>query len=217
MIVAGKSPDSEWKPESNPYGSRDGSRATSIIWPPLTNSAMPKRNRKSLTESIGELMGDVMKLGYPPTLVGGMALALLESNRVTKDFDFLIEDEARKKKELMKTFYKHGFELVSKLDERGNIVRTVDNPNVAYAKLNMDPPKSAHFFNRGLDLRVDLLFDFPIPAKEVAQRARRRTIKAHLFLIADKQDLITMKEIAVRDRRNPSDVQDLDFLRSLKN
>jgi len=157
-----------------------------------------------------------MKLGHLPTLVGGMAMVLLESNRVTKDFDFLIGDDARKKKELMKVVYKHGFKLVSKLDEHGNVVRTVDSSNVAFAKLNMDASKSAYFFNRDLDLRVDLLFDFPIPAVGVAQRARRRTIKSHPFLIADKQDLITMKEIAVRDRKNSADVQDLEFLRSLK-
>jgi hypothetical protein len=177
---------------------------------------MPRRNQKSLTESVGELIEDVMKLGHVPTLVGGMALALLDSNRVTKDFDFLIEEDARKNRELMKVFYRHGFELVSKLDERGNVVRTVDNPNVAHAKLNMDPPKSAYFFHRGLDLRIDLLFDFPIPARGVAQRAQGKTIKSHLFLIADKKDLITMKEMAVRDRKNPADLQDLEFLRSLK-
>jgi len=38
-----------------------------------------------------------------------MALVTLGSNRVTKDFDFLIEQEARKKKTLMEVFYKHAW------------------------------------------------------------------------------------------------------------
>jgi hypothetical protein len=177
---------------------------------------MPASKRISLLSAVGALLDDLVKLGHRPVLVGGMALAVLESNRVTKDFDFLIEEEARTKTDLMAVLYRHGFELVSNLDERGNVRRTVDNPNVAWAKLNADPPKSAHFYHGDLDLRVDLLFDFPVPARGVAARAQKKTIKSHSFWIADKRDLIAMKEIAVRDRKNPADLQDLEFLRALK-
>lgn len=178
---------------------------------------MPKRKSKNIVDSIGTLLRDIMKIGHTPTLVGGMALALLESNRVTKDFDFLIDEEAIKEKELMTIFYRHGFELVSKLNDKGGVARTVDNPTVAHAKLNMDPPKSAYFFNADLDLRVDLLFDFPIPADGVAQRAHKKSIRSFVFYVADKQDLITMKEMAVKDRKNPTDLHDLEFLKNLKN
>src|SRR5580765_358697 len=59
--------------------------------------------------SVGKLLQDISKLGYQPTLVGGMALVTLGSRRVTKDFDFLIGEEARDQKKLVQTFYKHGF------------------------------------------------------------------------------------------------------------
>ena len=166
-------------------------------------------------QSVGALLKDVTELGYVPILVGGMALVTLGSTRVTKDFDFLIEEEARKKKKLMDVFYKHGLELVSKLDKFGNVLRTVDNPNVAFLKLDMDTPKSAYFYNHARGLRVDLLFDFPIPAKDVYKRSHQKKIQSHVFRIADKQDLLTMKEIAIQDRRLSSDLQDLEFLQEL--
>ena len=182
-----------------------------------------KKNAKHKTKSqpidfiksVGTFLKDIMKLGYTPTLVGGMALVTLGSNRVTKDFDFLIEEEARMNKKLMEVFYKHRLELVSKLDEHGNVVRTVDNQNVAFAKLSMDPPQGAYFYNRGLGLRVDFLFDFPIPARDVYERSHHKKIRSQSFHIADKQDLVTMKEMAVKDRRLSIDLQDLEFLRTL--
>ncbi len=177
---------------------------------------MPRPKTKGIVESVGQLLREITQLEYTPTLVGGMALALLGSDRVTKDFDFLIEDEARMQKKLMAIFYKHGFELVSKLNATGGVMRTVDNPNVAHAKLNMNPPKSAYFFNRDLDLRIDLLFDFPIPARRVARQAQKKTIRSFVYYIADISDLITMKEIALKERNRAADQHDLEFLKNLQ-
>ena len=182
-----------------------------------------KKNAKHKTKSqptdfiqaVGTLLKDIKKLGCVPTLVGGMALITLGSTRVTKDFDFLIEEEARKKKELMDVLYKHGLELVSKLDEHGNVVRTVDNQNVAFAKLSMDPPQSAYFYHHNSGLRVDLLFDFPIPAKDVHNRSHHKKIQSYSFHIADKQDLVTMKKMAIKNRSLSADLQDLEFLKKL--
>lgn len=67
----------------------------------------------------------------------------------------------------------------------------------------------------GLGLRVDLLFDFPIRAREVRRRSTRRTIQSYAFHIASRHDLIRMKEIAANDRRASSDLQDLEFLKQL--
>lgn len=165
--------------------------------------------------AVGELLKDLAPFGHEPTLVGGMALVTLGSTRVTRDFDFLVVQAAREHNAALEVFYRHGFELVSRTDEHGNVVRTIDSREVAAARLRLDRPSTAYFFNRTLGLRVDLLFDFPLQAREVRRRSRRTRIRSYAFHIASPDDLIRMKEIAAKDRRNPADLQDLDFLRTL--
>jgi hypothetical protein len=171
------------------------------------------RREADLLGAVGELLDDLTRLGHAPTLVGGMALVVLGSPRVTRDFDFLVTEDAREQNDLIRTFYRRGFELASRVDEHGNIVRTIDSEEVASARLRIDRPRSAYFYRRDLSLRVDLLFDFPIPAHEVRSRSTRRKIRSHVFHIASREDLIRMKEIAAGERRVASDVQDLEFLR----
>jgi len=147
-------------------------------------------------------------------LVGGMALVVLGSRRVTRDFDFLIAAPARAK-DLVKVMYRHGLELVTKLDSRGGIVRTVDNPRVASAKLGRSHPHSLFFYDSKTRLRVDVLIDYPVPAHGVSSRATavrfsRRTVK-----VARPEDLLRLKEMARLDRDAPSDAEDIRFLKSL--
>jgi hypothetical protein len=170
------------------------------------------RRDADLLGAVGELVDDLTQLGYEPTLVGGMALVVHGSPRVTKDFDFLVVEEAREQKDLIQTFYRQRFELASRTDEHGNIVRTLASAAIASARLRIDQPKSAYFYRRDLGLRVDLLFDFPIPAHEVRARSTRNKIRSHVFHIASREDLIRMKEIAAGERRVASDAQDLEFL-----
>jgi hypothetical protein len=166
-----------------------------------------------LLGAVGELLIDLTRLGYQPTLVGGMALVVLGSPRVTKDFDFLVIREAREQEALLEVLYRRGFALASKTDEHGNIIRTLDNKDVAFSRLRIDRPLSAYFFHRGLGLRVDLLFDFPMPAREVYARSTRKKIRSYVMRVASRSDLIRMKEIAARAREVSSDLQDLEFLK----
>lgn len=165
--------------------------------------------------SVGELLNDLAQLGHLPTLVGGMALVTLGSKRVTRGFDFLIAEEARDEEPFIQIFYKHGFQLVSKIDQHGEIVRTINNQKIASMRLRIDQPRSAYFYSHTLGLRVDLLFDFPINARDVQKRSTHKTIQSYSFRIAGKEDLIKMKEIAAKDRRRSSDVQDLEFLKGI--
>ena len=173
------------------------------------------RRQTDFITAIGELLNALAPLGYEPTLVGGMALVTLGSPRVTKDFDFLVAKEAREQKALIQVFYRHDFELVSKTDEHGNVIRTIDTQEVASARLRIDRPKSAYFYNRVLGMKVDLLFDFPIQAREVRKRSTRRKIQSYSFHIASRHDLIRMKEIAASARGLSSDLQDLEFLKKI--
>lgn len=182
----------------------------------MTKTAKPKSKQPvDFIKSAGELTKDLAQLGHTPILVGGMALVTLGSTRVTKDFDFLIDKAAREQKTVVAVFYRHGFELVSKLDRNGDILRTIDNQNVASARLRIDRPKSAYFYNPSSGLRVDLLFDFPIPAMEVRARSTHKRIQSYSFYIANKEDLVRMKEIAAKDRGLANDLQDLEFLKKI--
>ena len=178
-----------------------------------TPEVRPTHRQPDLLAAVGELLKDLAPFGCEPTLVGGMALVTLGSRRVTRDFDFLVVEEAREELAVIRVFYRHGFELVSRTDQYGDVVRTIDSPEVGHARLRIDRPRSAYFFNRGLGLRVDLLFDFPMAAREVRSRSTRRTIGSFPFHIASRSDLIRMKEIAANDRGNAADLQDLEFLK----
>ncbi len=173
------------------------------------------RRQSDFITAVGRLLNDLAPLGYEPTLVGGMALVTLGSPRVTKDFDFLVVEEAREEKALINVFYRHGFQLASRTDEHGNVRRTIDNREVASARLRIDRPRSAYFFNPVLGLRIDLLFDFPIQAREVRRRSTARKIQSYVFHIASTRDLTRMKEIAANDRGDASDLQDLEFLKRI--
>jgi len=174
---------------------------------------MPKQN--DYIETIGLLTKDLEAQGFHPTLVGGMALVIMGSQRVTNDFDFLVSRQDLLVEQVIEVFYKHGFELISKFNERREVLRTIENPQVAKVRLGMDSPESAYFYNHQSELKIDLLFDFPIPAKEVASRALKIKVKSHSWRVASREDLIRLKEIAYADRRLASDATDLEFLRSL--
>jgi hypothetical protein len=59
--------------------------------------------------------------GFEPVLVGGMALVVLGSRRVTRDFDFVVADPGNRLDSVVDVFYGHGLELVSRLDEGDNV------------------------------------------------------------------------------------------------
>lgn len=166
-------------------------------------------------EKVILLAEDLESKGLTPILVGGMALVLLGSQRITKDFDFLVSRQDSMMEEIVDVFYKHGFELISKFSEKREVLRTIDNPKIANIRLKLDAPDSAFFFSKDLRLKIDLLIDFPLSAKEVANSADRIKIRSHSLLLASREDLIRLKEIAYADRKSASDAQDLEFLKNL--
>lgn len=166
--------------------------------------------------TVSRLLHDLDKLGYKATLIGGTALILLGSDRVTKDADFLMIKSAREQREFIQAFYKHGFEIISKMNEKKEVVRTVDNENVAFARLQIDQPVSVFFYNHTIKFRIDALFDFPYSAADVHARATKKKVQGTTIYIASIEDLIRMKEIAYAGRKKSSDLQDLEFLKGLK-
>lgn len=164
--------------------------------------------------TVGEIVDALRALRLDPVLVGGMALVVLGSRRVTRDFDFVIAHPGERLASAMAILYDRGLQLVSRLDEAGDVTSTISNRRVAIARLKRDAPASASFFDPQSGLRIDLLFDFPIPAAALAMRATRTRIRTHLFHVASEPDLLRLKRIALAERSAPGDSVDIAFLES---
>ena len=164
--------------------------------------------------TVGEIVDALRALQLDPVLVGGMALVVLGSRRVTRDFDLVIARPGERLASAIALLYDRGLELVSRLDEAGDVTSTISNRRVAIARLKLDAPASASFFDPQGSLGIDLLFDFPIPAATLAERATRTRIRTYLFDIASEPDLLRLKKIALAERSAPGDSEDIAFLES---
>jgi hypothetical protein len=165
-------------------------------------------------EIAAAVAADLRAIGLDPVLVGGMALVVLGSRRVTRDFDFVVPTPSERLSELVEALYARGLELVSRLDHAGDVVSTIRNRKVAKARLRIDAPASAYFVNPETLLRIDLLFDFPLSAAALASRATRMKIAGHVFAIASEPDLLQLKRIAKAARSAAGDAEDIAFLES---
>jgi len=167
-------------------------------------------------QAVADIVGGLRDLGLDPVLVGGMALVVLGSRRVTRDFDFVIAHPGDRLARTIAIFYDRGLELASRVNDVGHVIATIASRRVAAIRLRLDAPASAYFFIAETGLRVDLLFDFPIPAATLAEHATRTTIRTYVFHIASEQDLLRLKKIAKARRSAPGDSEDIAFLEARK-
>lgn len=165
-------------------------------------------------EIVGEIADGLRDAGLRPVLVGGMALVVLGSRRVTRDFDFVVAAPGDNRRRVVNLFFDHGLELASRLNETGDVVATIRNRRVAEVRLRIDAPSAVFFYNPITRLRVDLLFDFPMAVSTLAERATRMTIRSHAFDVASAEDLLELKQIARGARSSPGDAEDIAFLES---
>jgi hypothetical protein len=162
--------------------------------------------------AVGELADGLRALGLDPVLVGGMAMVIIGSRRVTRDFDFLIPHPADRLRTMIDLFYERGLELAARLTPAGDISATIGRRAVATLRLQIDAPSSAYFYNASTGLRVDLLFDFPLAASDLAARATRTKIRSYLFDVASDADMLRLKQLARDARTAPGDAEDIAFL-----
>ena len=165
-------------------------------------------------DEVANLVDSLTGLGIEPILVGGMAMVIIGSRRVTRDFDFVIPQPGERLERLVECFYDRGLELASRVNRAGDITATIANPRVAVTRLRLDAPASAYFLNPETGLRIDLLFDFPLPAAELAKGARRTKVRSRALRVASEDDLLRLKKIARAQRSAPGDAEDVAFLES---
>lgn len=165
-------------------------------------------------ELVSQVANQLAALGLQPVLVGGMALVLLGSRRVTRDFDFVIESPGDRLAGALDVFYDCGLELAAKLNDVGDVTATISNRRIAAARLRMDRPDSAFFHHPETGLRIDVLFDFPVPARELCERSVSARTAAGVLRVASEPDLLKLKQVALSSRSLASDAQDIAFLES---
>lgn len=170
------------------------------------------RDAAALLDDAGRIVADLTGLGLEPVLVGGMALVTMGSRRVTRDFDFVIPVPGLRLEAFVDVLYDRGLELAARVNDSGDITATIDNRRVACIRLRLDAPSSAYFSHPKTGLRVDLLFDFPVPASQLAARATRITVRSRGFLVASVDDLLSLKRIARANRTAAGDAEDIVFL-----
>ena len=163
-------------------------------------------------DTVAAVLRELERKVFEPVLVGGMALVLMGSRRVTVDFDFVIAHPRERLADLVDVFYDRRLELVSRLNDAGDPVATIDNRRVAAIRLRIDGPASAYFYDRATGLRIDVLFDFPVPAATLAARATRLKVRSQVFAVAAEDDLLELKQIARAARDFAGDAQDIAFL-----
>jgi hypothetical protein len=163
-------------------------------------------------ETVGRLVKTLTDAGFEPVLVGGMALVILGSQRVTRDFDFVIPHPREHIDTVVNVLYDHGLELVSRFNDVGEVTATIANRRVAASRIRLDRPASVHSFNAKTRLRVDLLFDFPVPAATLAENATRMKVRSHVMRVASEADLLRLKKLVRAKRSAPGDAQDIAFL-----
>jgi hypothetical protein len=165
-------------------------------------------------QTVGEIAQQLRALRLDPVLVGGMALVILGSRRVTRDFDFIVASPGDRLARALDIFYDRGFELASRVNDAGDVVATISSRKVAAARIRLDAPSSVYMFNVTTALRIDLLFDFPIAAAALAERSTSIAIRAHTVDVASEEDLLRLKQIARAARSAPGDAEDIAFLES---
>jgi len=167
-------------------------------------------------EVIAAVCRDLEAGGHPCVLVGGMALVVYGSPRVTRDFDLLLSTAGKPLDALLDIAYRHGFELITKFDDIGEPKRSIDNVRMATLRAAEAERDRLSFRDPRTGQRLDYLLDFPVPAADVLARATKFATNAGPIRIAMVADLVRMKKIAYADRKKATDALDLEFLLTLK-
>ncbi|MDI6794379.1 MAG: hypothetical protein QME81_16195 [bacterium] len=168
------------------------------------------------TRKLKQVIRNLEAAKFIPIFVGGLALTLFGSDRVTFDCDLVSKrpKNMEEAKSLIRAMYKAKCYYVSNVDKDGNPVAYIDNANVAASRIMIDKPDTVFFWNPEMEMKIDILLDFPLKASDLLAAAENKKLdRTTTIKIASLQHLKEMKEIALTARKNPKDWQDLDFIK----
>ncbi len=163
------------------------------------------------------------KESIPAVLIGGLAMRIYNSPRVTHDMDLAIKTIDVDK--VIIFMYKHGFYLVMSAGDE--TVRLCQTGGEASEWVTSERPGSMSFFSfpdpvssqempvSSVDINseVDFLYDISIPFSRLYKSAQAIELDAVTISVASAEDLLYLKER--RSEKSPSDYADIEFLRNL--
>ena len=157
----------------------------------------------------------------PAVLVGGLALRIYNSPRVTHDMALAIRslDTVR----VAELLYGLGCRLVCEVGERdaqlplsaSDAVAWVEAGGVSSMTFVECAVLSSHVSFAEIDIatQVDFLFDLAVPVMRLRERARAVAVDDFEILVASPQDLLELKR--AREDQSPADLADIAFLERL--
>ncbi len=166
-------------------------------------------------QKLKQVVRNLTEVDYTPVLVGGLALTLFGSDRVTFDTDIVIPSikDLSAAKLLTRAMHKADFYYVYKLDDTGAPTDWITNVNIAASRIIIDNPVTLFFWNPDLEMKIDILLDFPLKTSELLATAEDKMLdKTTIIKVASLKSLKKMKEIAFKDRKKSTDAQDLEFI-----
>lgn len=152
-----------------------------------------------------------------PVLIGGMAMVVYGSTRMTRDCDFAAKKNDETLRRSVVAMMNDGFGVIFGWDAAAYEPTKVEmEKDIAAPWAVIDRPESIWFWHPTARVRIDLVFDLPVPIEDLHSRSQKRTIEGTRILIAAPEDLKRMKEKALADRPSRiTDEQDLVYLRYL--
>ncbi|TVR66612.1 MAG: hypothetical protein EA427_15905 [Spirochaetaceae bacterium] len=163
--------------------------------------------------------------GIPAVVIGGIAMRLHDSPRVTQDLDLSIPSSSSEA--AIRTLYENGYVLVSDVTDTGaTVFGTIE---AALDWMNTSNSGSLTLIERPLpvgntttchvnhnDIRVesqvDLLYDLAVPFGRLLHEAEETTLTGVRIRYASARHLLLLKE--ARQDRSPADEADVAFLRA---
>lgn len=170
--------------------------------------------------AVGAAYKAMDRAGCAPVLVGGLAARIRGFPEVTEDFDFMVSAATPEEKSAVaRLLHEHGFRVVVETHPAtGDVMRFLEERAACGDHVEASNPNVVFFWGPVSAIRMDLLFDFPIPAKELAPRAdlvRFASLQADIR-VASVADLKRLYTTSYNYRRHPKDLRALEFLEGLK-
>ena len=181
----------------------------------------------------GDLVAQLEEAGVSVVIIGGVALRLYDSPRVTQDLDLAVR--TLDVDTVLEKMYDLGYALVTRVDKAvahlaptcAAAERWVNRANPGSLSFVAAPPElrsrleseaaedslAVEHSSIHIESQVDFIYEPPVPFPRLKARAKTVDLGGSGALVAAPEDLIALKE--ARSDRTSDDDSDISYLRKL--